>query len=237
MRTGEVALQIYGCGHALETPVMYWKLLIEVRCRDIILRLADSTSLLQFCHTQKTVCFGGVEPHVRVVPVQTFFDYTEREKFLRDNTELQAYHAELAVVPELLDRACTLRLVRFSYPDYTKECFFVVRRVFRNKQNSYLYFNNLSHLRFHLTATNGMPFDDGANAEWPAAHHHRGLWRQFPATRASSLGVVSTTRTTRRAGRALRCCTASSRQTRAPRSRCSCTITSSRVTARSHASS
>ena len=109
MRTSEVALQIYGCGHALETPIMYWKLLIEMRCRDIILCLADVPSLLlQFCHTQKTVCFGGVEPHVRVMPVQTFFDCTEREKFLRDNTELQAYLAELAV-PELLDRACTLQ--------------------------------------------------------------------------------------------------------------------------------
>jgi len=164
---------MYGCGHALETPVMYWKLLIEVRCCDIILRLADfPTSLLQFCHTQKTVHFGGVEPHVRVMPVQTFFDYTEREKFLRDDTELQANLAKLAV-PELLDRACTLRLVRFSCPNYTKECFFVVRRVFCNKQKSYLYFNNLVHLSFHLIATNGMPFNEGANAEWPAAHHHR----------------------------------------------------------------
>ena len=135
MRTSEVALQIYGCGHALETPVMYWKLLIEVRCRDIILRLADfPTSVLQFCHTQKTVCFGGVEPHVRVMPVQTFFDYTEREKFLRDDTELQAYLAELAVVPELLDRACTLRLISFRYPDYTKECFF--RRAARLRQQA-----------------------------------------------------------------------------------------------------
>ena len=105
MRTSEVALQIYGCGHALETPIMYWKLLIEVRCRDIILCLGDfPSSLLQLCHTQKTVCFGGVEPHVRVMPVQTFFDCTEREKFLRDDTELQAYLAELAV-PELLDRS------------------------------------------------------------------------------------------------------------------------------------
>ena len=177
MRTSEVALQIYGCGHALETPIMYWKLLIEVRCRDIILRLADfPSSLLQFCHTQKTVCFGGVEPHVRVMrPVQIFFDCTEREKFLRDDTELQAHLAELAI-PELLDRACTLRLVRFSCPNYTKkECFFVVRRVFGNKQKSYLHFNNLVHLSFHLTATNCMPFDNGANAEWPAAHHHRGF--------------------------------------------------------------
>jgi len=175
MRTSEVAFQIYGCGHALETPVMYCKLLIEVRCRDLILRLADfPTSLLQFCHTQKTVCFGGVEPHVRVMPVQTFFDYTEREKFLHDETELQAYLAELTVL-ELLDRAYTLRLVRFSYPDYTKECLFVVLRVFGNKQKSHLYFNNLLYLSFHLTTTNGMPFDDGANAEWPAAHHHRGL--------------------------------------------------------------
>jgi len=41
MRTSEVAFQIYGCSHALETPVMYWKLLIEVRCRDLILHLAD----------------------------------------------------------------------------------------------------------------------------------------------------------------------------------------------------
>ena len=41
MRTSEVALQIYGCGHALETPIMYWKLLIEVHCRDIIVCLAD----------------------------------------------------------------------------------------------------------------------------------------------------------------------------------------------------
>jgi len=176
MKTSEDALQIYGYGHALETPVMHWKHLIEVRCRDLILRLADfPTSLSQFFHTQKSVCFEGVEPHGRVVPVQTFFDYTEREKFLRDDTELQEYLAELAMVPELLDRACTLRLVRFSYPDYTKECFFVVRRVFGNKQNRYLYFNNLLHLRFHLTATNGMPFDDRANAEWPAAHHHHGL--------------------------------------------------------------
>jgi len=175
MKTSEVAFQIYGCGHALETPVMHWKHLIEVRCRDLILRLADfPTSLLQFCHTQKSVCFGGVEPHVRVMPVQTFFDYTEREKFLRDDTELQAYLAKLAV-PELLDRACTLRLVCFSYPDYTKEFFYVVRRVFGNEQNSYLYFNNLLHLSFHLTVTNGMSFDDGANHEWPAAHHHRGL--------------------------------------------------------------
>ena len=95
MRTSEDALQMHGCGHALETPIMYWKLLIEVRCRDIILRLADfPSSLLQLCHTKKTVCFGGV---------------------------------------------------------------------------------NLMHLSFHLTATNGMPFDDGANAEWPAAHHHRGF--------------------------------------------------------------
>jgi len=107
MKTSEVAFQIYGCGQALDTPVMHWKHLIEVRCRELILRLADfPTSLLQFCHTQKSVCFGGVEPHVRVMPVQTFFDYTEREKFLRDNTELQTYLAELAVVPELLDRAC-----------------------------------------------------------------------------------------------------------------------------------
>jgi len=176
MKTSEVAFQIYGCGHALEKPAMHWKRLIEVGCRDLILRLVDfPTSLSQFFHTQKSVCFGGVEPHVRMVPVQTFFDYTEREKLLRDDTELQAYLAELAVVPELLDRACTLRVVRFSYPDYTTECFFVVRRVFGNKQNRYLYFNNLLHLRFHLTATNGMPFDDGANAEWPAAHHHRKL--------------------------------------------------------------
>jgi len=107
MKTSEVAFQIYGCSQALDTPVMHWKHLIEVRCRELILRLADfPTSLLQFCHTQKSVCFGGVEPHVRVMPVQTFFDYTEREKFLRDNTELQTYLAELAVVPELLDRAC-----------------------------------------------------------------------------------------------------------------------------------
>jgi len=53
---------------------------------------------------------------VRVMPVQTFFDYTKREKFLRDDTELQAYLAKLAV-PELLDRACTLRLIRFSCPN------------------------------------------------------------------------------------------------------------------------
>ena len=67
MKTSEVAFQIYGCGHALETPY-----------RGLISRLADfSTSLLQFCHTQKSVCFGGVEPHVRVMPVQTFFDYTD----------------------------------------------------------------------------------------------------------------------------------------------------------------
>jgi len=165
---------MHGCGHALETPIMYWKLLIEVRCRDIILRLADfPSSLLQLCHTKKTVCFGGVEPHVHLMPVQTFFDCTEREKFLRDDTELQAYLAELAV-PELLDRACTLRLVRFSCPNYTKECFFVVMRVSGNKQKSYLYFNNLMHLSFHLTATNGMPFDDGANAEWPAALNRPG---------------------------------------------------------------
>jgi len=111
---------------------------------------------------------------VRVVPVQTFHDYTEREKFLSDNTELQAYLTELAEVNELLDRASTLRLVRFSSPDYTKECFFVVWRVFGNKQNSYLYFNDLLHLRFHFTGTNCMPFDDEANAEWHAAHHHRG---------------------------------------------------------------
>ena len=169
MRTSEVALQIYGCGHALETPIMYWKLLIEVHYRDIILRLADfPSSLLQFCHTQKTVCFGGVETHVRVMFVQIFFDCTEREKFLRDDTDMQAYLAELAV-PELFDRACTLRLVRFSCSNYTKEYFFVVRRVFGNNQKSYLYFNNLIHLNFHLTATNGMSFDDGANAEWPAA--------------------------------------------------------------------
>ena len=155
---------------------MHWKHLIEVRCHDLILRLADfPTSLLQFCHTQKSVCFGGVEPHVCVMPVQTFFDYTEREKFLRDDTEMQAYLAELTVVLELLDRACTLRLSASDPQTTPRSAFFVVRRVFGNKQNRYLYFNNLLHLSFHLTATNGMPFDDGANAEWPAAHHHCGL--------------------------------------------------------------
>jgi len=135
MKTSEVAFQICSCGHALETPVMHWKHLIEVRCRDLILRLADfPTSLSQFFHTQKSVCFGGVEPHVRVVPVQTFFDYTEREKFLRDDTELKAYLAELAVVPELLDRACTLHLVRFSYPDYTIRCLALCRQVVTTAQ-------------------------------------------------------------------------------------------------------
>jgi len=68
------------------------------------------------------------------MPMQTFFDYTVREKFLRDDTELQAYLAELAVVPELLDCACTLRLVSFKYPDYTKECFF--RRAARLPQQA-----------------------------------------------------------------------------------------------------
>jgi len=96
MRTSEVALQIYGCGHALETPIMYWKLLIEVRCRDIILCLADvPSSLLQFCHTQKTVCFGGVEPHVRVMPVQIFFDCTERENGPLRSTDQGASFAVL----------------------------------------------------------------------------------------------------------------------------------------------
>jgi len=149
-----------------------------IRAPAVMVACSDNFSLLLTTNTRVFRCgegFGGVEPHVRVVPVQTFFDYTEREKFLRDNKELQVYLTELAVVPELLDRASTLRLVRFSYPDYTKECFFVVRRVFGNKQNSYLYFNNLLHLRFHLTATNCMPFNYGANTEWPAAHHHRGL--------------------------------------------------------------
>jgi len=55
----------------------------------------------------------------------------------------------------------------------------LLRRAARLRQQaeekSYLYFNNLLHLSFHLTATNGMPFDDGAIAEWPAAQHHRGL--------------------------------------------------------------
>jgi len=154
-------------------PVVHWKHLVLVRCRDLILRLADfPVSLSLFQHTQKSVCFGGVEPHVRVVPVQTFFDYAEREKFLRDDPELQAFLAGLAVRPALLDRACTLRLVRFSYPDHSKESFFVERRVFGSKHVSLLYFNCLAHLRFHLTATRGQPFDDTANAEWPAAHRH-----------------------------------------------------------------
>ena len=154
-------------------PVTRWKHLVQVRCHDLILRLPDfPMSLSPFVHTQRSACFGGVEPHVRVVPVQTFFDYAERDKFLRDDTELQAYLAELAVVSELFDRACTLRLVRFSYPDQTKECFFVVRRVFGQKNDNYQYYNSLAHLRFHLTATRGKPFDDAANAEWPAEHRH-----------------------------------------------------------------
>jgi len=56
-----------------------------------------------------------------------------------------------------------------------RSAFFVVQRVFGNKKNRYLSFNNLLHVSFHLTATNSMPFDDGANAKCPAAHYHRGL--------------------------------------------------------------
>jgi len=168
MKTSEVAFQIYGCGHTLETPV-------DLAHDLLALGVVREDLHGHHAHVQ----LDASEAHA-LLPVK---ELRERRGEVREaqNKVVAAHLYEVFSVhrarcgPRAARRACTLRPVCFSYPDYTKECFFVVRRVFSNKQNSYLYFDNLLHLRFHLTATNSMPFDNWANAEWPAVHHHRGL--------------------------------------------------------------
>ena len=54
-KTSEVAFHIYGGGQALETPVMHWTHLIEVRCRDLILCLAPHVALAVLSHAEERV--------------------------------------------------------------------------------------------------------------------------------------------------------------------------------------
>ena len=177
-------------------PVVHWKHAVRVRCRDLILRLKDfPQSLSDFAHTRKKCDFGGVEPHLRLVPVHTYYDWTKREGFLREAPVLAEYLGEHKGVPEILDRACVLHLVRFSFPDYNRECFFVARRVFGQKLDNLLFFNGLEHLKYHLQETRGHPFDEVGTVSWPAAHRHllvagRCLYNPYDSEYGASLALM-----------------------------------------------
>jgi len=85
-------------------PVVHWKHAVRVRCRDLILRLpAFPQSLSDFAHTRRKCDFGGVEPHLRLVPVHTYYDWTKREGF--DAPVLEEHLASTRTCP----RSSTVR--------------------------------------------------------------------------------------------------------------------------------
>jgi hypothetical protein len=152
-------------------PVIHWKHVIQVRCIDQILRL--------YRMPPPESRLGGVQQHVRVIEAHAWFEFLAKDLLLSVE-ETAAYLAESKDIPKIRDATCHCRMTRLSCQDGPDVLtFFLVQMAETSSAQSsmmtepvtepesvrpavplYLYFNNRSHLKWHLMESKGQPFDN-----------------------------------------------------------------------------